>query len=206
MVIYQRYVLLDQTLRAFIADTSTDRTPQPGNLMANCKRLVDEAYTVIGTPEMATEAWRLLGAHLLNEKFRTNLQNVIWHEGEIAGADVFATLDVLIEAHELSLPPPNDPPRTVRNLDPSRNKGLQLRNVLPQRNHMSPLPTTQTFFPYGRRLDFNVRATSKRYQNTIKALADHDENQFVERCHDLAVQAHMLELILFMMRFYHGVW
>lgn len=140
---------------------------------------------------MASRAWELFVPYLFVKNFREGLENIIELEGRIVGIQLFNTLDILLEAHELTLPP------VVPSTTVIADQTAPLIEVVNRKEDAGdpPLTNVQAFFPFGMRVDHNIPGCVKLYRRIIEKLADFGEHKFLLRDRELALQAHLLQFI-----------
>lgn len=88
----------------------------------------------------------------------------------LSGHATFPSITALLEAHELSLPDRIGPTITIGALNPKA--GARLCDMLPSIYTYVPLRDVRTYFPGGRRLDYDVHTTSRHLQHIVKTMTD----------------------------------
>jgi len=96
-------------------------------------------------------------------------------------------LDLLLEAHELSLPAPNRPNAPVK-LD----ENTRLLDVLEEREAYLPVTTRSSFFAFKARVDIGCRYGIESYGYTLEQLVGSRDRYGYE---GLRFQSHMLDLV-----------
>ena len=123
------------------------------------------------------------------------LSRILRSEESALGLHAFSAIDLLMEAHELTLPPPGY--TTVADLD--LHEGSTLLNIVSVDTDTLTLPLsgTQAFFLFGMRLDHDIWDASDRYGNVLLHLLGGQEHWIrIVGDQALAVEIHMLDLIM----------
>ena len=168
----------------FFRDPSADHTPKEIENVDLYKALIYEAY---GDSQIAPTAWERFKPYLLIEGVEMNLKRILAIEKRVVGSRLFATIDMLLEAHELSLPPYDHRP----NFELSKNTRLVdlLHYAYPEMAIV--MPNLPGFFLHKARLNYHVELTWDDHQQ-LSAMAVGKDLDEEER---LANGAHLLELI-----------
>ena len=153
-------------------------------------------------PELAIEVWKLFEPYLHIEAFRKNLDEIFALESLVAGVRSFPTFDVSMEAHEFSLPPPRDSNSPPFIYGEPRAE-LRLFDLLLPDVIGALQPDARVMFPYGTRLDYHIRSSFSLYQQMLRPLVNNSEHNLLDVDKELAFQAHLLELIAFMLSAEH---
>ena len=137
--------------------------------------------------QIAPTAWERFKPYLLIEGVEMNLKRILAIEKRVVGSRLFATIDMLLEAHELSLPPYDHRP----SFELSKNTRLVdlLHYAYPEMAIV--MPNLPGFFLHKARLNYHVESTWDDYQQ-LSAMAVGKDLDEEER---LANRAHLLELI-----------
>lgn len=121
-----------------------------------CCELLRESYEAGGVGEYAEQAIRLLLPHLVNPEFQTALKMIGNEQVWMPADDHVALLDLLLEAHELSIP---EPMNTGTVLAPHTT----LLDLITRRNEYLPITKEGSFFFFfGARLDYGPSLQSYR--------------------------------------------
>ena len=153
-------------------------------------------------PELAIEVWELFEPYLHIEAFRRNLEEIFALESIVAGARVFPTLDVVLDAHEISFPLPRDPNASPFVCD-SISAELRLFDLLLPDDIVAPQPDAQVMFPRSTRFDYHTLSSLPLYQQLLPWSVGSNEHNYLEMDTELAFQVHLLELVAFMLSVEH---
>jgi hypothetical protein len=160
------------------------------------KGAIFAAYNRIDAPTHAQKAWQLFKPYLHNRSFAEHLSHILQHEQSAANLNALSAIDLLIEAHDLTLPPPG---HTTAIADLNLNGGSTLLKVLPVGPNALNLPlcSAQAFFLFGVRLDNDIWNTSYLCRKVLLDLPGKEDKLTCVPGDDqaLAVQVHMLDLI-----------
>jgi hypothetical protein len=154
------------------------------------------AYERIDSPAHAQKAWQLFKPYLHDRNFVQHLSCILRSEECALSLHALSTIDLLMEAHELTLPPPG---HTTAVADLDLHEGSTLLDILfvDTDTLNLPLGSTQAFFLFGMRLDHDIWAASDLYNEVLLHLLGGWE-QWTRIVDDqaLAVETHMLDLIM----------
>jgi hypothetical protein len=161
----------------------------------SCKGAIFAAYERINTPAHAQNAWQLFKPYLHDSNFMQHLSRILQSEESISDLYALSAVDLLMEAHELTLPPPSHA-TAVADLD-LREGGTLLDILSVDTNTLSlPLSSTQVFFLFGMRLDHDLLDASHLYRQVLQDLFEgKDEWRHILDDRALAIEVHMLDLI-----------
>ena len=159
--------------------------------LGDIRVLLDTAYSDIGQPSFGQHAFRLLHPYLLNVRFGQALTEAILDQPEPLVYSRVVMVDLLLEAHESSLPDSDPPSR-----QPEVQAGMTILDVLRKRDGYLPVTLNRSFFIFGRRLD---RGWSLRsYGDVMEQLTKGRYNQELEaRATNLQQRKMVLALVLF---------
>ena len=146
-----------------------------------CWEFLRTAYGRIGAKDKALWALRLLAPHFSDPPFAACILSIYLTEIHLCGREIFGALDLLLEAHELTLPAPISPALQIAALDPKA--GTRLCDLLPSKYTVLPLREVRVYCPGGIRLDYDVETTSRYFQHIIKGMTDRiswDETTYQE--------------------------
>jgi len=145
--------------------------------------LLTDAYSQAEKPDFAPYALRLITPYLLDGKFAEAYDRVLDAQDWAHIEENVPTLDLLLEAHELTLPDSgrlDEPPKL--------EKGSRLQDVLQRRKAYLPITKAQSFFIFGRRIDFATNF--KSYSAVWEQLGVGSDRQW-----DLKVTKAILHLV-----------
>ena len=160
-----------------------------------CKRAIFAAYERINGPAHAQSAWKLFKPYLHDRSFVQHLSRILRSEESVLDLYALSTVDLLMEAHELTLPPPS---HTTAVADLDLHEGSTLLDILSvDANTLSlPLSSTQVVFLFGMRLDHDLLDASHLYGRVLQDLLEgRDEWRHILDDRALAIEVHMLDLV-----------
>ena len=149
---------------------------------------LEAVYDEIEQQEFGRHAFRLLHPYFLDEIFGKAFVNATTQQTETVVQSLVATVDLFLEAHELSLPDSSLPSGLVE-IKP----GMTLLDVLEKRDEYPPVTHNQSFFIFGKRVDHGYRLQS--YQQAMGQLARNggESEEVMER---LLARRTVLDLVL----------
>ena len=115
-------------------------------------------------------ALSLLAPHFSDPVFAACIYNVYVAEIYLCGHKLYGALDILLEAHELSLPARIGPTFEIAALDPKA--GARLCDLLPSKYTFLPLRDVRAYCPGGIRLDYDAETTARYFQHIVKEMTD----------------------------------
>lgn len=125
--------------------------------LGNIQQLLEAIYSEIGEPAFGRYAFRLLYPYLLQPAFGQSLAEAMLEQPLPLVHSRVAAVDLLLEAHGLSLFDPN-PPSGPSDIAPTTT----LLDVLQKRTEYLPVTVNRSFFIFGRRIDHGLSLQSYR--------------------------------------------
>ena len=147
-----------------------------------------EAYAEIDQGDFGRHAWHVLRPYLLNTNFLSHIEDIIECLDRVRCIHQLGMLDLLLEAHELSLPPTGRPVEPVEVVE-----GMRLLDVLEKREAYLPVKNNRSFFTYGRKTEVGWNQGSKAYRRALEQLLDDPSKS--RRDGDRWLQSHLLGLV-----------
>ena len=153
--------------------------------------LILKAYDQIGKAGHGHEAWLLFKPYLLDRAFLEAIRHVDLYHSAATNIHILSTIDLLMEAHELTLPSTTLP-------NPMSNTHSRLLDMLSEGMSDPTLPSSsaQAIFPFGVRLDYNIWECISVYEDALLKLKGEQSQR--SRLNGVAVQitqCHLLDLI-----------
>ena len=146
---------------------------------------------------MGDKAWEYFKPYLFIERFKKSLQDVVTFGREIAGAKLFNTLDVLLEARELTR---LHSPRNTAALN-KPNGYIRLIDVVPPHDHSFKF---NDIYTCRMKLDRNVGSCAELYRAIIDSTTTYGDYKFIERDQELALRINLMDLIRFIVMYRMG--
>ena len=153
--------------------------------------LLNTVYSGIGQPAFGQHAFRVLHPYLLNVRFGQPLTEAMLDQPEPLVYSRVVMVDLLLEAHESSLPDSGPPSR-----QPEVQAGMTILDVLRKRDGYLPVTLNRSFFIFGWRLDRGW--TLRSYGDVMEQLTKGRYNRDLEaRATNLQQRKIVLALVLF---------
>lgn len=118
----------------------------PSQFATDCCELVKQGYKTTHGKTFAAHAARVLLPYLENPRIQQTIRDSVDPVAWVPADDHFAMVDLLLEAHELTLPD------NVEIVEPL-TEGTTLLELLKRREQYNPITREGSFFPLGRRID-----------------------------------------------------
>jgi hypothetical protein len=154
----------DEVSVEIVSQSERRVTIQEDQMMSIAKDLLQAAYVAVNEESFGAHAWRLLRPCFLDAKFKSNVVKIVEHLPNIAAHRHVGTLDLLLEAHELTLLHSGRPAEPV-----TVEGGTTLLDVLEKRKHL-PVTNRGTFFLFERRIGLGRVAGVKSYHDALEQL------------------------------------
>ena len=151
------------------------------------KKAIDEAYSTVGK-EFVAPAFDLIEPHLRRSDFRKYLLRAVRYCWHIQMSNNLPVMDLLLEAHELTLP--NSTGFEER---PPVEQGTRLMDVLDRREECHPVTSRQTFFAY--REGYERPTTLSKYALVLYQMEKEDRSEY-STWYPVACRRVVTELVL----------